>query len=436
MIRVVRTAFVLGFVACGVIGVPSVARAQFIGGFGRPGLPGLPGLGLPGIPGLPGMGLPGLPGLPHLALPGVPQLPGLPGMPGLPGTPGLPGLPGFGVPQVGYVRSRYAQIGPISYSSVYTGPVGWWLVNRSPYVYDGPRYGGYAYAPRSGYMSGGLTNPALQAAVKADFARAQRQAALQANPVAARHAIYDQWAYEKLGLAGGLPALKTGEGNPEALNQALAATSEIEVASGETLNHILVAVVAAEKKGKAESAYLPPALLADIRFSGSPAADTVNLLRRAGKLEFPAAFDTPALAELRPALARDFAAASAPVLAGKPADPGKVAALDATVAKARKVLEPMVKNLEFEDAVAARRFLNELDATVTVLKGSGAAGLIDPRWPTEGTNVADLVKYMTKNRLLFGPVPKGEEDAYLALHRGLAAYLFLLNESQKPRPKK
>jgi hypothetical protein len=47
--------------------------------------------------------------------------------------------------------------------------------------------------------------------------------------------------------------------------------------------------------------------------------------------------------------------------------------------------------------------------------------------------VADLVKYMTKHSIQFGPVPKGQEDAYLALHRGLAAYLLTLRETTPAR---
>ena len=80
--------------------------------------------------------------------------------------------------------------------------------------------------------------------------------------------------------------------------------------------------------------------------------------------------------------------------------------------------------------------LNQLDAAAPVLKGPVTASLIDPRWSTEGTNVADLIKYMTKLKILFGPAAKGNEDVYLALHRGLATYLVILNENQKAPAKK
>jgi hypothetical protein len=324
-------------------------------------------------------------------------------------------------------------LGPgVSFGYNFSGPVGYALMQRYRYpqqpYFSTPSYGGY--------MTGGVRTPTAEAAAR-NFAYAQQQAAaaIRNNPVAARSAIYDQWAYEKLGVVG-VPGVKSGDDAPEALLKALNNASEADIASGEALNHIVVGVVAAEKKGKANSAFLPPNLLAKVRFAGPPAADAINLLRQAGALVFPVPFEDSAFENVRPAIEKDFAAVAGPVLLGKVPDPVRVGKLDADVAKARAILDPITKNFEFEDAAAARRMLNNLNAVVYAVKGAGGSGLIDPRWASEGTSVADLVKHMMKNKLLFGPAVKGDEDAYIALHRGLAAYLFVLNESQKPAPKK
>lgn len=434
MTRLLRISAILALCGVTVLASASPAQAQLIGGFRRPGLPGLPGM--PGLPGLPGVarlpGLPGRPGLAPLGLPGMPGLPGLPGNPRL-GLPGLPGLPGFGVPNVSYRVMAYGHAGPLNYLKGYYGPVGYWVQTRW-------NQAGYAamYAPMnySGYISAGVRNPALEAQNK-DFARAQQAAAMRANPVAARTAIYDQWAYEKLGTAG-LPGLKTAPEQPEALLEAMSAPDESQVVSGEALNHLLVASAAAidKKKVKIDSAFLPPNLLASIRFSGSPAADAVNLIRQAGQQPLPAAFTRPELAAMGQEIERDLAAAAAPILAGKPAAPDRVLKLELVARQARKALEPVTANLEFEDAIAARRFLNQLDGVVKTLKGSGTSNLIDPKWTTEGTNIADLVNYMTKNKLLFGPAEQGSEDVYFALHRGLVAYLYVLGGEEHRLEKK
>lgn len=351
--------------------------------------------------------------------------------------------PGFRTPGVQYYYTQRFQysvgsgLGPgISYGYSASGPIGYGIMQQRNYNQNQSSSSFLSSPGSSGYMTGGVRSPSSYAASR-DFAQAQYQAAaaLKYNPVAARNAIYDQWAYEKLGVVG-VPGVKPGEDAPAALLKALTAASEAEIASGEALNHIVVGIVAAEKKGKADSAFLPPNLLAQVRFSGPPAADAINLIRQAGKFTFPAAFDDTALAEIRPVLEKDFAAICAPVMLGKAPEPAKVSKLEGDVAKARAILDPITKNLEFEDATAARRFLNHLDSVVSAVKGTGASGLIDPRWATEGTSVADLVKHLVKNKLLFGPVAKGEEEAYGALHRGLVAYLYVLNESQKAPPKK
>lgn len=303
------------------------------------------------------------------------------------------------------------------------GPVGYYY-----FAQQGQYRGSYLYpSPGSGYISGGVANPQL-AAAQADLARAQNAAAGAA--MSAKGAVHEQWAYEKIGVPG-VKGVKLGPDAPEAVAKALATTDERVIATGEPLNHILVAASnAAAKAGKVESAFLPPDLLADLVFTG-PKADAMNLLRKGARLDFPAGFDAPALVEARTALEREFAAVSSPVLLGKAADPTKAAKLEAAVADARKALAPQVREMSFEDATAARRFLNQLDGAARTFKAPGTAGLVDPAWRVEGTNAAGLVRHLSRHNLLFGPAAPGTEDRYVGTHRALATYLFALTEAQK-----
>lgn len=360
--------------------------------------------------------------------------------------PFLPGLPNVGGNPVGnffYANraSIYATtpLGGTAYlTRSFYGPAGLWGYNR--YV-AGPAYARaysmtYTPQPSSFMTGGGVKNAAVDAAGQ-DFARAQQKAVGMRNLPAARTAIYDQWAYEKLD-APGLAGLRAGGEPPAALAEALAAPDPAAVASGEALNHVMVAAVAAEGKTppRIESAYVSPLILSKVRFAGGPAADAVNLLRQAGRGEYPAAFESGPLADLRPALDKALAAAAAPAMAGKPPTPAQVAVVEAAAGQARKALEPAVLDMGFEEAVAARRFLNQLDAAAKALRAPGAGTLVDPRWAAEGVSVADLTRQMVKHKLLFGPAPKGDEDAYLALHRGLVSYLVGLTEARTPAAKK
>lgn len=311
--------------------------------------------------------------------------------------------------------------------NLYTGPTNTippsvpWTSGRSP----------------SGYMSGGVVRADVALEAQRAFEKIQRDATaarLNRSRDAAKDAIFDQWAYERLGVFGGAPAVKVGVDQSEELAKALAGGDEEAIASGDHLNHILVAVVAAEAKGgKGNGAHLGPEVLDAVRFSGSPAADAVSLVREAGRLPFPAAFDSPKLKDARNQLDADFAAAVAPLRDGKSADAARLAKVGLALQRMQEAATPVLRELPFEESTAGRRFLNRFEKALPVLRGAAAAGLVSPTWAAEGTSPAELVRHMHKHKLLFGPADEGGTDAYLALHRALANYLVAITQ---PAPKK
>jgi hypothetical protein len=204
------------------------------------------------------------------------------------------------------------------------------------------------------------------------------------------------------------------------------------IISADALNAVLKDIQAVEAKGaKGPSGYVPPLLLDDVRFAHTPPGDLLNLARQAGALKFPAAFDDPALAGLRAELEKQFAAAAVAVQAGRAPDPDKVAKLELALRKLQDAAGPIVRDLPFDEAIPARTFLNELAGAVKAMKGTSSAGLIDPKWGTEGVTVADLVRHMTKYKLQFGPAPRGGEEAYVTLYRDLVTYLVVIQQPKK-----
>ena len=137
----------------------------------------------------------------------------------------------------------------------------------------------------------------------------------------------------------------------------------------------------------------------------------------------------PAL--LRNDLEKDFAAVAVAVQDGKAPDPAKVAKLDATFQKLQNAAGEVVKDFPFDEATAARRFLNRMASAIKALKTGAAAGLINPKWAGEGLTVGDLVKHMTRHELLFGPAPRGRDEVYSTMHRNLVTYLFVLTQAKK-----
>ncbi len=309
------------------------------------------------------------------------------------------------------------------------------LLYAFPYQLSAP----YAYAPEyssgPGYFTGGSGGTGYaNLGLQQDLVAAQQAAgkALKRNQDEAREMIDAQWAYEKLGVTGQVAA-KGAKEQAEELQKALAVKDESEVASGTALNRILVAVVSLEgKKGaKAVSAFLPPQLLDELRFSGGAPADLLNLAKVPGKLPFPPNFPGAKNDDLKASIEADFAAAVAPLRLGKPADPAKIAKLEATVKKLEGVAPPVIRNLSFDDALTARRFMNQLNASITALKSPSTVGIINPKWATDGTSVSDLVRFMTRYKLMFAPASTGSESAYFFLHKALATYLFVLDQGAK-----
>jgi len=287
-------------------------------------------------------------------------------------------------------------------------------------IYSAPSpFGGYSPAQPTygGYMSGG--------AIQRDFGRAQVEAGERV--AVARNALADQAAYERRQAA----QLERKADRP----LAPAGNDAADIASGAALNRILTAAIAADRGDKVNSAFLPPNLLANVRFTGGDAGDALNLIRVAGHLPFPKPFESAPLAEYQPKLEKEFAAATGPIAAGKPRDAAAVAGLEATVKKARAAMNAAEKTFDFDEATSVRRFMNQLDSAVTVLKKPDGATILPARWSTEGTSVAELVRHMAKFKMQFGPAPKEGEESYFALHRGLADYLIALIDRAAPAKK-
>lgn len=214
------------------------------------------------------------------------------------------------------------------------------------------------------------------------------------------------------------------------LNPALAAADAKAIASGVALNKLLKEIALAEAKGaKGPSAYVPPLLIKDVRFAGSPAADLLNLARQ-DALAPPPAFDAPAVAAPKAELVKDFATVADAMRAGKAVDPASVGQLNASFQKFEETSAPVLKAAPAADAKSGEEFLKAFAGALKVLKDGGAKDLLNPTWDTEGLSGSDLVKHMTKHKLEFAPAPAGAGESYETLNKHLSTYLFVLTKKK------
>jgi hypothetical protein len=396
-----RRMIVVACVVAGSFGLPATASAQF----GRPFGLGVSPYGL-------GMGPYGLG-------------PGPFGLPG--GIPNLPVIP-TGINPLNFVPRYYSTTGigvtglnasfGIQQTTLSVNPP----INPTPYLIPVIA----SYGQTGSYMTGGShVKPNFVVAAQRNLARAQREAAA---PAGAKAEIAGQWNYEKGSVRAREEPFPVV---PDPIRIAIAPPDPAQISSGEALNTLLKEIIALEARGaRGPSGYIHPLLLNNIVFAGGPAADLWNLARPGGSLKFPPVFDDPALAEVVAAVEQDFAAVAAAVQAGRNPERAPLRRLEVSFERLREAVNPRMKDLPFDDAIATRRFLNQLANAIRAMKSGLANGLIDSKWAAEGVVVADLTKHMAKHKLMFGPAPAGSDKTYATLHQLLAMYLFVL---QQPR---
>jgi hypothetical protein len=295
-------------------------------------------------------------------------------------------------------------------------------------------YGGSGYSPAPSYYS----PPALYPSTYSYMGTRSKESPYYSYQKA-QDEVRKAYVEKSKGATG--PELRTGNPKPTTpdpkalLTMALTENDPAKLMSGGAINQIFAALVDARKEGReGDSAHLTPSMLAEVRFAGGANATALNMLAAGRKWNPPPAFEEGGpLAKIGADLQRSFTAATALPKAGLPPDQVKVDALEATMRQARVALEGVINDMKFENAAAARGFLDQIDDVITVMKTPASTGLIDPRWATEGVSLADLVDHMNQYKVRFGPAADGG-DAYVTLHRGLSAYLFAMGG--KPEAKK
>jgi hypothetical protein len=79
---------------------------------------------------------------------------------------------------------------------------------------------------------------------------------------------------------------------------------------------------------------------------------------------------------------------------------------------------------------AATKFLDGLEALSREAKDPSLTGVV-PKWGTMGATASEFVRHVAQHNLQIAPAPVGAEEAYSALHRGLAGYYAALARVQK-----
>jgi hypothetical protein len=211
------------------------------------------------------------------------------------------------------------------------------------------------------------------------------------------------------------------------LRRALNDPPVTEIWSGKALNDLLSELqkkaargVLATSPGPKE--LLGPDTLNSVNLTAAHRGGNVGLLRNGGRLNWPSAVRGAAFEPARERLSNLAQDAVNEVAFNNRVDPDSLKQMKEDLDRLQRQLSQNVRDLPPSEYIEAKRFLSGLGDALRALGQPDAASYLNRKYAARGATVPDLVKYLTDNGLQFAPAVAGDEAAYIALHRALAAY--------------
>ncbi len=367
-------------------------------------------------------------------------------------TPSAVLLAGIALLFVGYVPDRgFAQVMPLR-----SGLVGGMFAPRMSGGFSAPSYGGASYGnplssgyggasmssygsspygsgepgysipdPYSGYLKG-----------SADVIKSQGQSLmttqsaylLNENVTSARidnrRRGFEEWLWERANL----PTLNDQREREQTLQvrRSLNDPPLTEIWSGKSLNDLLTLSQQRRTQGiSLVDVTLANDVAKNINVTSSRSGASLGLLGPDGKLTWPLALEEWTGAgegrtlrlELEALVKKAYADAGQ-----ERADPGTLKEIDRITARLRAILAKQSSEASFGQYTEGKRFLNQLDDAMKILRQPDARAYLNGQYALTGSTAAEVVAHMSRYGLRFAPATPGQESAYLALHRALAAY--------------
>jgi hypothetical protein len=307
--------------------------------------------------------------------------------------------------------------------SPYGGPGATMTSQGLPAPY--PPYPGYGcnYDPYGGYLQGvaSVIDSNGRYLVSVQQAGLGQQE-LKRSQLQTRRAAYEEWLWER----NNLPTLEDDRERVfrEQLRRAQNDPPLPEIWSGDSLNVLLKSAQNLPKSIQGPNIPLDEDIISKINLNAGKGLN-FGLLKNEGQLTWPYSLRElkPAAdsQELRDLLQRLGKKAFNEAKLGQ-VDPNTIREMEKGTDRLQKLLVAQVGDLPFAQYSEGKRYLNQLYDGIKALREPNATDIANGRFKLRGNTVADVVDYMTKNGLPFAPAVAGEESAYLALQRAMAAY--------------
>jgi hypothetical protein len=178
---------------------------------------------------------------------------------------------------------------------------------------------------------------------------------------------------------------------------------------------------------------LEPTVLKQINFLRGTSLDSIALLKKEGRLDWPKTLKGGEYKAEQERLHSLIGAAMTQARKGK-VEARLLEGMTQAQEKLKEKLNEQVADVPPSQYIEARRFLNSLDNLLAALRQGDVGDFIKVAEEARrrGKTVEDLVRFMTEKNLRFGPALPGEETAYQHLHHALTT----VAKQEKPQPKK
>jgi hypothetical protein len=302
-----------------------------------------------------------------------------------------------------------------------------------PPAYPANVYNGYQGAA-GGYLSGGASVINAQGNMMVQQQQAfQMKEQYHQMKIDTRRKQLDEQLYER--------AVKPTEEDDrerarlEQVRRARNNPPPTEIWAGKALNELLLAIQQQQAKGvQGPNVPLQPNLLQHINVTGGQTGGSIGLLRNGGKLDWPFTLRTSDYDSDRKNMDKLALAAYNQAGSGQ-VDADTIQGMTNEVNTLMGQLKSNIDNISANDYIKAKRYLNDMNGTITALQDPNVANYVNRKWTAQGNNVAQLTQEMGQQGLRFAPATPGDESAYTSLHTRMVAYFIYPDKPWDPLAK-
>jgi hypothetical protein len=198
-----------------------------------------------------------------------------------------------------------------------------------------------------------------------------------------------------------------------------------EITSGQALNELLTDI---QRHASSAGPEIPLSDEMLRKINVSPVGKGVNLgpLKNEGKLNWPLALKNNNYRRERVLLDQLSGEAYNEATKGQ-VDAAVINQMNDNIDKMLADLAGNIKEMGPSKYIEAKRYLTDLKDATKGLERNDVANFFNNKYAAKGKTIAELAKNMTTEGLKFAPAVGGDESAYVALHRLLAAYDVSIN---------